>query len=50
MALRLEAFNALNHPSFGNPTASVFTPTTFGRIGSTTSMARVFQGAIKFTF
>ena len=49
MALRLEAFNVFNHPNFGNPTASVNSPTTFGRVGSA-QPPRIFQGAVKFTF
>ena len=49
LQLRLEAFNALNHPNFGNPSANVFSPTSFGRISSA-QPARVFQGAVKFTF
>ena len=54
--LRLEAFNVLNHPVFGNPNAT-FSSTgvgpsgTFGLISSTTaSGARVFQGALKIIF
>ena len=49
MALRLEAFNVFNHPNFGNPAASVNSPTTFGRISSAQA-PRIFQGAVKFTF
>lgn len=50
MTLRLEAFNVLNHPNFGAPTASVSSG-SFGQIGSTaSSSARVFQGAVKFNF
>jgi len=50
MALRLEAFNVLNHPNFGTPTATISSG-TFGQIGGTNlTSARVFQGAIKFTF
>jgi hypothetical protein len=50
MTLRLEAFNALNHPNFGTPTASV-TSATFGQIsGTNLTSARVFQGSLKFIF
>lgn len=48
MTLRLEAFNALNHPNFNNPSASL-SSTTFGQI-SGSSAARVFQGAVKLQF
>jgi len=47
--LRLEAFNLLNHPNFGAPNASVAS-TSFGQISSQSNAARVFQGAIKFSF
>jgi len=50
MTLRLEAFNALNHPNFGNPDAKR-SDGAFGQIsGTNLSTARVFQGAIKFNF
>jgi Carboxypeptidase regulatory-like domain len=49
LQLRLEAFNAFNHPNFGNPSASVFSPTSFGRVSSA-QPARVFQGAVKISF
>jgi hypothetical protein len=49
MNLRLEAFNALNHPNFSNPSANLNSPSSFGRITGSTA-ARVFQGAVKFTF
>jgi hypothetical protein len=50
MDLRLEAFNVLNHPNFGTPTTSRASG-TFGQIGGTNlTSARVFQGAVKFSF
>jgi hypothetical protein len=45
---RVEFFNALNHPQFGNPDTN-FTSPTFGVISSTSVNARVGQVAIKFT-
>jgi hypothetical protein len=56
---RLEAFNALNHPNFGSPGSGGYAggstslvSSTFGQITSTTNGygARIFQGAVKFTF
>jgi hypothetical protein len=49
LQLRLEAFNVLNHPNFGNPSASVNSPTSFGRITSAQA-PRIFQVAGKFVF
>jgi hypothetical protein len=50
--LRIEAFNMLNHPNFGNPSASnpASSNATFGQISSTANSARVFQGAVKLSF
>ena len=59
LVLRLEAFNALNHPNFATPesggyigqSTSLASP-TFGQITATTNNygARIFQGAVKITF
>jgi hypothetical protein len=51
MALRLEAFNVLNHPDFSTPSASL-TSSTFGQVSATATgnAARVFQGSIKVNF
>jgi hypothetical protein len=61
--LRLEAFNALNHPNFNPPSgattgtvaansgsAAALSSSTFGQISSTSNNARVFQGSIKVNF
>ena len=49
MTLRLEAFNLLNHPNFGNPATNLNTTTTFGQVSSSNA-ARVFQGSVKVIF
>jgi len=55
MILRLEAYNVLNHPNFGSPSAGNIdvkvSDGTFGQIsGTNLTSARVFQGAVKLTF
>lgn len=47
---RIEAFNALNHPSFGPPARDISTPNTFGTITSTISAPRVVELVLKFYF
>jgi carboxypeptidase family protein len=46
---RAEAFNAFNHPAFGNP-ASFFPAGNFGQISSTIIDPRELQLALKFYF
>jgi hypothetical protein len=58
LSLRMEAYNVLNHPSFGSgnngPSVSNgvanFNDAKFGEITSTSVGARIFQGAIKVIF
>jgi hypothetical protein len=47
---RIEAFNALNHPSFGPPARDISAPNTFGTITSTISSPRVIELVLKFYF
>jgi hypothetical protein len=50
LEFRVEAFNVLNHPSFGPPARDIATPNTFGLISSTISSPRVIELALKFYF
>jgi hypothetical protein len=47
--LRVELFNALNHPQFANPDTNLSSP-TFGVITNTSTNARVIQLGLKFAF
>jgi len=47
--LRIEAFNALNHPNFNSPSQLSITSSTFGKITGA-GAPRIWQGALKFIF
>ena len=49
LQFRFEAYNILNHPSFGAPTANVES-TSYGTVSTTTSNARQTQFAVKILF
>ncbi len=48
---RWDAFNATNHPNFGNPASTVNqAPGVFGVISGVNGHPRIFQGALRLTF
>ena len=49
LQFRAEAFNVLNHPTFGIP-GTLFTSSSFGKVSSTVSTARQIQLALKVIF
>src|SRR5262249_37642207 len=49
LTLRIEAFNALNHPNKGLPVRNITDP-NFGSILETANAARTLELAAKFTF
>jgi len=49
MQFRAEAFNILNHPTFGTPQGLITSP-TFGAVSSTVSTARQIQLGLKLVF
>jgi hypothetical protein len=50
VTLRIEAFNALNHPNKGLPNRSLQDPLTFGKITEVANAQRILELALKFTF
>lgn len=49
LQLRLEAFNAANHPRLGNPAGNIRSP-AFGSIAGTRGNMRQLQVALKYLF
>ena len=50
LQFRAEAFNFPNHASFSNPSASLSSPSTIGRISSTSVDQRAVQFAVRVSF
>jgi hypothetical protein len=47
--IRVDVFNALNHPNFNNPSTSL-TSNTFGQINGVASSSRAARLSARFTF
>lgn len=50
LEFRFEGFNVFNHANLANPSSSISSPGTFGRISGVTNTARQVQLAAKFYF
>jgi hypothetical protein len=50
LQLRMDAFNAFNHPQFGTPGATVSNASNFGVITSTVGQARTVSFGAKLQF
>ena len=50
LQLRMDAFNAFNHPNLSTPNATLTNPANFGEITSTTGENRTVEFAAKFSF
>jgi hypothetical protein len=50
LQFRFEAFNAANHPNWGNPSVNITNPSSFGTIGGTRGNMRQLQFALKLVF
>jgi hypothetical protein len=50
VSFRAEAYNLINNVNFANPSLSIATPQSFGKIASTVANARILQGALRYDF
>jgi hypothetical protein len=50
VTFRVEGYNIFNNVNFGNPTVSLTTPQTFGKLTSIVGSPRIFQMAMRYDF
>ncbi|MBI4892105.1 MAG: carboxypeptidase regulatory-like domain-containing protein [Acidobacteria bacterium] len=50
VTFRAEGYNMWNNPNFANPSVSLTTPASFGKISGMTGGARIFQLALRYDF
>ena len=50
VTFRAEGYNLFNNVNFANPSVSLLTPATFGRISSLAGGPRIFQLALRYDF
>jgi len=50
VTFRAEGYNVLNNVNFANPSVSLTTPASFGRISGTTGNPRIYQMALRYDF
>ena len=50
VTFRAEAYNLFNNANFANPTVTITTPATFGKVGAIVGNPRIFQLALRYDF
>ena len=50
ITFRVEGYNIFNNVNFGNPTVSLTSPQTFGKLTSIVGSPRIFQMALRYDF
>jgi hypothetical protein len=50
ITFRAEGYNMLNNANFANPTVTLTTPATFGKVGTMVGNPRIFQLALRYDF
>jgi hypothetical protein len=50
VTFRIEGYNIFNNVNFANPTVTLTTPATFGKMGSIVGNPRIYQMAMRYDF